>query len=442
MLGPVETPPDPTPLPQPTWLRWAFVGMSALLTIVLTTSVVANFLGARELTDTVVRGQSAMLFHIAQRLAPPGPPPPRQRELQAVLEEGADLGLHYVALLRPSGDVVAEAGEAAPGFSDEARHLRDGDILRRDGLVRATAPAGSGRGPGDGPPGPPPLLGKRPPLIGKGLRGGPRPPLLVIEFEPTMVTAMEQRARRDLAIGLAAIAVLWGAAALFWRLATRAAAAEAKLVSQRHLASLGEMSAIVAHELRNPLASLKGHAQLLLEQADDPRLVKKAQRVVDEAVRLQDVSSGLLEFVRSGRVERSPHAVAEVARQAAAASIAEVDLALDDAPGTWTFDAARIRQVLANLLDNAHHAAPDERASLRVEVRGNDLVFVVRDRGPGVPREAREQIFAPFHTGRTQGTGLGLSVARRIVELHHGTLTCDEHPDGGAVFTVVIPRSV
>jgi two-component system sensor histidine kinase HydH len=438
--------------PQPTWLRWAFVGMSALLTAVLATSVVANFLGARQLADTVVSGQAAMLFHTVHRLAPPGPPPPRHAELEAVMDEAGELGLRYIALVRPDGRVVEEVGEPLATFGPPGRAPHNGALMRRAGRIRASSPGGPaavalpGKAGFGGPPpprfggplGPPPAKAGLPPP-GKGPPPPRRTPRIVIEFEPTLVADMEHRARRDLAIGLAAIAVLWGAAALFWRLAGRAARAEAKLVTQRHLASLGEMSAVVAHELRNPLASLKGHAQLLQEQTDDPKLAKKAQRLVDEAVRLQALSTGLLEFVRSGRVEQAPVSVVDVAKQAAAGSLAEVELELDDAPARWTLDADRIRQVLANLLDNAHHAAPDHPATLRARERGGQLELTVRDRGPGVPRDRREEIFAPFHTSRTHGTGLGLAVARRIVELHGGTLTCDDHPDGGAVFTVRLP---
>ena len=441
---------QPTDPPQPTWLRWAFVGIAALLTLVLAAATTSSFLGARKLAEAVVSGQASMLMHAAHRDLDLGPPPPTAAQLLQVIDDHAELGLRYMALVVGDDHVIVDAGTRAPQLQG-LRISPDGAVIRRGGMARVTTPGGpEGKGLPRGPEGKAP--GFRPPpwrpREGKALLGPPGPegplgprPQILLEFEPTMAIEVEEKARRDLAIGLAAIAVLWGAAALFWRLATRAAAAESKLAGQRHLASLGEMSAVVAHELRNPLASLKGHAQLLQEQATEPRLAKKAQRIVDEAVRLQELSSGLLEFVRSGKVEREEVAVAQVLRDAVAGSIAEVDIDDGDAPQTWSLDATRIRQVIVNLLDNAHQAAPENRVQLRARRDGGALRISVRDRGPGVPADMREKIFAPFFTGRTHGTGLGLAVARRIVELHGGTIDCGEAEGGGALFTLRIPAT-
>lgn len=430
-------------VPQPTRLRWAFVGMSGLLTLVVAVSLLTGFLGATELAETLARGKASVLFHAMARVERGGPPSSAQ--LATVVEANADIGLRYVGIVHGSR-VIVEAGGRTPSLLDDLAGMNREDVVRHGDVMRAIAPPP--RHPGPHFPGgkaPPRRDHPRPDLEGpprKGDRGPGRLPRMVIEFEPTEVVAMQERARRDLAIGLAAIVVLWGAAGLFWRLASQAATSEAKLAGQRHLASLGEMSAVVAHELRNPLASLKGHAQLLLEQAHEPRVARKAQRVVDEAVRLQELSHGLLEFVRSGRVERAPVDLRRLVDRAVATTEAKVEVSRNNAPTTWALDQARIVQVIINLLDNAHHAAPDAPVELSLRGERDALVFVVSDRGPGVAPEDVETIFLPFRTGRTKGTGLGLAVARRIVTLHDGTITCQARDGGGAQFVVRIPRSV
>ncbi len=101
-----------------------------------------------------------------------------------------------------------------------------------------------------------------------------------------------------------------------------------------------------------------------------------------------------------------------------------------------------MRQALTNVLRNARQVSPEgARPEASVVREEGALVFAVRDFGPGVPPGEEKRIFSPFYTTRTQGTGLGLAVALRVAELHEGTITVANHPDGGAVFRVVIPES-
>jgi len=109
------------------------------------------------------------------------------------------------------------------------------------------------------------------------------------------------------------------------------------------------------------------------------------------------------------------------------------------APATWSLDAGRIREVVINLVDNAISAGGPVNTTVRAA--GGKLVIEVADHGPGVAEDERDKIFEPFFTGKTQGTGLGLAVARRIVELHGGTLVVGPAPSGGALFRAEIPES-
>jgi len=175
----------------------------------------------------------------------------------------------------------------------------------------------------------------------------------------------------------------------------------------------------------------------MLPGGDKPRA--KADRVVDEAMRLEQLTNDLLQFVRTGNINRAPVDPAALVRDAAGHVAGEVTIDTSRAPAAWSLDAGRIRQVVINLLDNAVAAGPPVAVTVRRE-RGQ-LILEVADRGPGVPEDDRDKIFEPFFTGKTQGTGLGLAIVRRVVELHHGTIAVYPHPGGGALFRAEIPES-
>jgi len=225
--------------------------------------------------------------------------------------------------------------------------------------------------------------------------------------------------------------------------ARRAERAELRLSTQRHLAQLGEMSAVLAHEIRNPLAALKGHAQLIAEKVEDPALAARVERVISEAIRLEHLTTDLLDFARSGTINVAATSPGDLLERAALATAPQRIVRHTEAsPAAWSLDATRVEQVLINLLDNALSVTPDH---LKVEANalreGDALVYTVRDHGPGVPQSERYRIFEPFHTTKLRGTGLGLPVAKRIVELHHGRIDVVDAVGGGAQFRVYLPRA-
>jgi two-component system, NtrC family, sensor histidine kinase HydH len=263
-----------------------------------------------------------------------------------------------------------------------------------------------------------------------------------VELDATAVRQLQVSAARHLGVGVAAALALVIAAFLLHRNAARAAAESSRL-HQRHLASLGEMSAVLAHEIRNPLASLKGHAQLLLEQLSaEGRERRRVTRVVREAVRLEILTDQLLEFARSGEIQRAEIAPSALVEEvAAAAGVGRTSLRLDRAPPAWPLDPIRMRQVVTSLLSNAVAASPaGEAVDVAVTEEQGLLVLTVRDRGEGIAPGQERLIFEPFHTTRIHGAGLGLAVVRRIVELHAGTVQVGNHPEGGALFRIAIPR--
>ena len=345
--------------------------------------------------------------------------PPSADDLAAIVKDHTDEGLAYLAILDGRGRPRIEAGHALGAAGTLVEHLgKRGNRpqLRVEHVgerVRIEMRAAFRRG------------------------WGPEPVTLAMEVEPVQARELRGAARQTLAIGLVGALVLIGLAIWLVRAELRRRALERERERERRLASLGEMSAVLAHEIRNPLASLKGNAQLLassLPEGEKPRA--KAERVVDEAVRLEKLTQDLLAFVRTGELARTETSPAALVRDAAASFPA---VTIDDAaaPATYSLDASRMREVLVNLLDNA--IAAGAPVSVRV-AGGPPLVIEVSDSGPGVPPEDREKIFEPFFTGKTRGTGLGLAIARRIVELHGGTIRVDAAPTGGALFRIEIPH--
>lgn len=389
-----------------------FLAVIVVLAGLLVGTSVSSYRGDMALTEALVEGEGERLFHLLREV-PGGPPrggPPPYAALVANAPNLADEGVRRVTVLGREDEVLAESGAGGPGLARIVRPLHGP--------------------PGSGPPPPPPDEIKGPPMR------------LILEYEPRLATDLRHRAWRDLITSLAVATVLLATAWVFARLRRRALQAEEGLAEKRHLAALGELSAVLAHEIRNPLASLKGHAQLLEEQlAEDPRKHAKAHRVVDEAVRLERLTNSLLDFTRADRLSAGVASPEEVARRAA--ELTEPGRVVVDASGAperWSFDAMRIEQALVNLVRNALQAsAPPATVELKVTDDGDGLRFTVADRGPGVPSEMRPRMFEPFVTGRSEGTGLGLAVVRRVVELHGGKVTIERRHGGGSVFVLWLP---
>src|SRR3569623_472873 len=445
--------------------------IAILMVVVLVAAAALSYRDASNATVLVAERQGVGFLHRVERLI--GHKAPRADELHGVLEANHALGLRYIAV-REHGAIVAEAGE--PLLADT--HPSMGAPACGQGRVRMLGPAHLGGPPGGhGPFGagalPPPWDRDRPspPGEGPGIPAGPaalpdpefsvaRPPLadrpaafagyqlnppheLIVEFEPIGSDTARLRAQAVLMMSSSAAGLLTLAALLLGTRARRAERAEQRVAAQRHLAQRGEMSAVLAHEIRNPLAALKGHAQLIAEQVDNPALGARVQRVINEAVRLEHLPPDLLDFARSGTINVAPASPAALLERAAAATAPQrIVRRTEHAPAVWAVDAGRIEQVLINLLENALAVTPE---GMQVEAQalhdGDALVYTVRDHGPGVPTSERTRIFEPFHTTKLRGTGLGLPVAKRIVQLHRGRIDVVDAVGGGAQFRVYIPRT-
>jgi two-component system sensor histidine kinase HydH len=400
---------------------WSIVVVFALIGAALLATVWSTRASILAASDAVRCGQADAVEQAVRADLADLDGLPTSSELGAILHERHDDGLRYLAMIegRARLDVMAEAGIALGTGS--------ANILAPGRAAGCNVNAVAGR-----------LRMELRSL--RRLKAGGRTPRFVIEVEPVQANELRKAASLTLGVGgLAAAALLGVAFVLIRREARRRADAQAR-ERERRLASLGEMSAVLAHEIRNPLASLKGNAQLLarmLADGDKPRA--KADRVVDEAIRLEQLTNDLLQFVRTGTITRTSADPAKLVQEAAASVAGEVAIDTRQAPSAWSLDEGRIREVVINLVENAVAAGPPVAVTVR---RDRDrLILEVADHGPGVADEDRDKIFEPFFTGKTQGTGLGLAIVRRVVELHHGTIAVYPNPGGGAMFRVEIPQS-
>jgi two-component system sensor histidine kinase HydH len=397
--------------------------------------------GLTKAAATVTQGQAISIAFAARRVLRATNELDSQ-VLKEVVDELGGQGLRFVEVTTRDGRLVASGGSGATGVTWPAAHslgpsaaisFGPGGYAARITVTPPDPPAGS-------PPPPPP---PRPsadhpdhPLHGKQL---------LFEVDSVAAHALLWRARVTSTVSLLAALILFGLAALFLRLVRHAEKVSAQLEHDRQLKALGQMSAVLGHEIKNPLASLKGHAQLLLEKLSPEHPGRRgAEVVLRETIRLEELSRHVLEFARSGAINceaADPRAVARAAIDSVGSG--DVRFHVESSPAVWPLDRVRMEEVLVNLLRNAREASPaGQPVEVTLEAPGErSLAIEVRDHGPGIEPGEEERVFEPFYTRRAKGTGLGLALARRIVEGHGGTITAHNHPDGGAVFSVRLPPS-
>ncbi len=438
---------DPRALARLGWL----ITTTAMAAILVVASWL-NYRAVRAAVDTLNLGQAELLGSAMRMSVRPSESEVDPKRLEEILAERAASGLTYVAVVGPGDSILAQAGSSAgPIVRPRGRGLTGTTLIRVGSRMRAFQmrppvhmpgrSEGRRRAP-DEQPGPPGDSGRAP---GEAARraGDGRPPRdfywNVIDFDPVAADVLAG-GRRNLGMSILAAAFLVSLAVLSWRTSERNEATRRAMEEQRRLAVLGEMSAVLAHEIRNPLASLKGNAQLVAEKlpAESPDRARVA-RVVSEADRLDALTADLLDFARTGPLHRSNTDPVALTRQLIEDVGGPFELLTGGDARLWAVDAGRMRQALFNVLMNARQASNGGTVTVRVHQGADALVFEIRDVGEGLPPGSEGRIFDPFFTTRTSGTGLGLAVARGAVEQQGGRIEAANHPEGGAVFRISIP---
>ena len=231
---------------------------------------------------------------------------------------------------------------------------------------------------------------------------------------------------------------------------------EARVQQAEKMATIGEMAAGIAHELRNPLAAISGAVQLLHKDVRDEPVEKRLFSIVmRECDRLEQTVADFLLFSKPVMPEKEWFSLAGCARESL--DILRHNPKWDPSPAVaveipddldcWG-DPQLIRQVFLNLVGNSVNACRHGREA-SIVIRGREssgadqetvfVEFQVEDNGHGIPEKLLDRIFTPFFTTRENGTGLGLAIVRQIVESHGGSIVAENRAEGGAVFTVRLP---
>jgi len=223
--------------------------------------------------------------------------------------------------------------------------------------------------------------------------------------------------------------------------------AQVQMMKQKTLAETGKMSMIIAHEIKNPISIIKSTLDVLKKDIDgacDPTMI---EYIDEEILRLNRLIEDFLMFARPGQPrfkETEVDVLVEtvVARFQIQMSQQTTDIHLTgECPaGRVSVDHDLITRALDNVIKNACEAAGESGAIwVRSVCDKDNAVITVEDSGDGIADEHRDMIFEPFYTLKTRGTGLGLAYARQVVEAHGGTISADNSPQGGALFTITLP---
>lgn len=226
-----------------------------------------------------------------------------------------------------------------------------------------------------------------------------------------------------------------------------------QLRRRERLAALGELAAGVAHEIRNPLGGIRLFASLLEKDLQDrPNALRLTGKIAKGVQTLESIVTDILEFGRPAEPHPGPVALEQLIRETIELAAARseqhrvrVELADDAESIEMTTDGVLLQRAMLNLLFNAVEAAAESSPDARVVVgargqAGGRVLIGVSDNGPGIPAELLDRVFNPFFTTKATGTGLGLSIVHQIAELLGGNVQAANRREGGAVFSLCLPR--
>jgi signal transduction histidine kinase len=232
---------------------------------------------------------------------------------------------------------------------------------------------------------------------------------------------------------------------------TEQVATQHRLIQRERLASLGEMAAGVAHEIRNPLGGIKMATRLLTAGGyeGDRIPIEMAQSIVGGVVEIERIIADLLEYARDTRLDLGEYpldrVLAPVIEAAKAPDERRVRIEAHglDVGIMAMVDGPRLRQVFTNVLKNAVEASEsvtNPRVDVRLGLRNDAAIVEIVDNGPGMTPEQRSKVFRPFFTTKPTGTGLGMPIVKKIMDLHGGEIEIDSTPGRGTIVRLIIPR--
>ncbi len=229
---------------------------------------------------------------------------------------------------------------------------------------------------------------------------------------------------------------------------------ERERLEGHHARSMEQLSASIAHEIRNPITAAKSLVQQMEEEPTAKENVEYARIALEELQRVERSVSHLLRFARDEEMRKAPVRLADVVDSALETfrdRVARSGIALErrlDCEGRILGDAEKLRRILINLVGNAIDALGQSgtpgggvRVELGENLAGTEVWLRVADDGPGIEPEALARLFSPFYTSKADGTGLGLPICKKLVEAHDGSIEVSSEPGRGAEFVLTFPRA-
>ena len=454
--------------PKPWWKQWRhlIVLLGVLLAAEQVRSATSAYLYYLELERTSLGGESGYFLLFARHGVLGANNSRAQEKLEKNLERLKDDGLRYAFIYDARRDVHVEVGEHTFDFEPI-------DLVKQ-GDVRALVPYFRNElGPGvytdmvpkelmgseiadkihfeqlarthEGVEPPPSRRNdaseRVPPPDEKPLDFKRMPPIEIVQFVPKRTLLLRSKALSLFGIGLlGALLTLIGSVAIWW-LIGRKQKAEKESEERRMLATLGKMSAVISHELRNPLAAAKGQVELLEMMLYEDKPLQKAGQAKHELERLEELSETLLSFVNSRRIDPAMYPCEQLVNDLKSlARDKRLEVDASQMPAEWRYDAITLVRAVDNLVSNALSFTPEDgKVHLRLWEENQRLHISVRDEGPGFP-DGMEDMFEPFVTTRIKGTGLGMAIAAEVVRAHGGEISAQNHPEGGAWLRLWLPK--
>jgi len=262
--------------------------------------------------------------------------------------------------------------------------------------------------------------------------------------------AIVRNARFQLLSVLVVISILSVITILFVILSKKREELEKILIEKEKFSLIGEMATVLAHEIRNPLGSIKGFAQYLREQGggektqDSCSATQYLDVIISESRRIETLTSDLLSYAKQEEVKRERFGLRDLIEEIMSSQSIPHHISLHvDIPGEGVMvsDRNKMRQIVINLLMNAIDSIEESGTiQIRVRERGKEISLEVIDTGTGIREEMVSEIFKPFFTTKVKGTGLGLAIAERFAKALGGKILVEGNVGKGSTFSVIVPK--
>ncbi|OGP49812.1 MAG: hypothetical protein A2Y79_02365 [Deltaproteobacteria bacterium RBG_13_43_22] len=241
--------------------------------------------------------------------------------------------------------------------------------------------------------------------------------------------------------------ILWAIGILFDRMFARQLRLQKKLQRSEQLALIGQMTAVLAHEIRNALGSIKGYTQWINEKMESSDPIKTGLSFVLKGIeRIESLVRDLLIFSREETYRLEPLAVDPIIQEVINSEIFQGEKKIETTiePGIQVFaDKEKVHRILLNGIQNALQVMEGGRdLQIKADSKGKWVEIRIEDSGPGIPEEECSRLFTPFHTTKTTGTGLGLAYSKKVIEGMGGEISLFNHPEHtGAVLKIKLPKT-